>query len=81
MGLQDSQRSYRQTVNKPGASAPNQGAKMKIILNQQEVLDIVLAAIKNKVADEFNEIELQEYSDANFITIRYVEPSFEESDK
>ena len=54
---------------------------MKIILNQQEVLDIVLAAIKNKVADEFNEIELQEYSDANFITIRYVEPSFEESDK
>jgi hypothetical protein len=54
---------------------------MKIVLNKQEALDIVLAAIKNKVADEFNDIELQEYSDANFITIRYVEPTFEESGK
>ena len=51
---------------------------MKIILNQQEVLDIVLAAIKNRVADEFNEIVLEKYSDDNFVTIRYVEPTFEE---
>jgi hypothetical protein len=51
---------------------------MKIVLNKQEVLDIVLDAIKNKVVDEFNEIELKEYSDDNFVTIRYVEPTFEE---
>ena len=54
---------------------------MKIILNQQEVLDIVLAAIRNKVADEFNEIFIEKYSADNFCTIRYVEPTFEESDK
>jgi hypothetical protein len=54
---------------------------MKIVLNKQETLDIVLAAIKNKVVDEFNDISLEEYSDAHFITIRYVEPTFEESDK
>jgi hypothetical protein len=57
------------------------GAKMKIILSQQEVLDIVLAAIRNKVADEFNEISIEKYSTDNFCTIRYVEPAFEESDK
>jgi hypothetical protein len=60
---------------------PTQEAIMKIILNQQEVLDIVLAAIKNKVADEFNEIVLEKYSDDNFVTIRYVEPTFEASDE
>jgi hypothetical protein len=64
-----------------GASAPNQGAKMKIILNQQEVLDIVLAAIKSRCVDQFNDITLERYSEENFITIRYVEPTFEESDK
>jgi hypothetical protein len=54
---------------------------MKIILNQQEVLDIVLAAIKNKVADEFNDITFDRYSTDSFCCIRYVEPTFEESDK
>jgi hypothetical protein len=68
-------------VNQPRGFGPNQGAKMKIILNQQEVLDIVLAAIKNRVADEFNEIVLEKYSDDNFVTIRYVEPTFEASDE
>jgi hypothetical protein len=67
--------------NQPRGFGPNQGAIMKIILNQQEVLDIVLAAIKNKVADEFNEIVLEKYSDDNFVTIRYVEPTFEASDE
>jgi hypothetical protein len=51
---------------------------MKIILSQQEVLEIVLAAIKNKVADKFNEISIEKYSTDNFVTIRYVEPTFEE---
>jgi hypothetical protein len=54
---------------------------MKIVLNKQETLDIVLAAIKNKVADELNDITLERYDEENFITIRYVEPTFEESDK
>jgi hypothetical protein len=66
------------SLNQPRGFGSNQGAIMKIILNQQEVLDIVLAAIKNKVADEFNEIVLEKYSDDNFVTIRYVEPTFEE---
>ena len=54
---------------------------MKIVLSKQEALDIVLAAIKNKVADEFNDITLERYDEENFITVRYVEPSFEESGK
>ena len=54
---------------------------MKIILTQQEVLDIVLASVKNRVHEPFNDIALEKYSDDNFVTICYVEPSFEESDK
>jgi hypothetical protein len=54
---------------------------MKIILNQQEVLDIVLAAIKSRCVDQFNDITFERYSEENFITIRYVEPTFEESGK
>jgi len=54
---------------------------MKITLTQQEVLDIVLASVKNRVHEPFNDIALEKYSDDNFVTIRYVEPSFEESDK
>jgi hypothetical protein len=67
--------------NQPRGFGPNQGAKMKIILNQQEVLDIVLASVKNRVHEPFNDIVLEKYSDDNFVTIRYVEPNFEESDK
>jgi hypothetical protein len=51
---------------------------MKIILNQQEVLDIVLASVKNRVHEPFNDIVLEKYNDDNFVTIRYVEPTFEE---
>ena len=54
---------------------------MKIILNQQEVLDIVLASVKNRVHEPFNDIVLEKYSDDNFVTIRYVEPTFEASDE
>jgi hypothetical protein len=54
---------------------------MKIILTQQEVLDIVLASVKNRVHEPFNEISIEKYSTDNFCTIRYVEPTFEESDK
>jgi hypothetical protein len=54
------------------------GVQMKIILNQQEVLDIVLASVKNRIHEPFNEIVLEKYSDDNFVTIRYVEPTFEE---
>lgn len=54
---------------------------MKIILSQQEVLDIVLAAIKNKVADEFNHIALEPWRSESFCAISYIEPKFEESDK
>jgi len=58
-----------------------QGAKMKITLTKQEVLDIVLASVKNRVHEPFNDISLEKYSDDNFVTIRYVEPTFEETDK
>jgi hypothetical protein len=54
---------------------------MKITLTQQEVLDIVLASVKNRVHEPFNDISLERYSDENFVTISYVEPKFEECDK
>ena len=51
---------------------------MKIIFTKKEIEEIILDHVHREIYKEFDTIEIKNWNTEEFVTVSYVEPTFEE---